>query len=372
MKQYSVQMVKNGSKKYYYIQDAETYEIVSLASKYLMHKIRSNRSPNTVRRAAFSISYYMNYLVELSMNYEEVLALKFRQQNEHFVGFLNWLKAGNHTENHSGKAIRNATCNAYLEEVFRFYLFMTACEETMDSLKVLYCGRHDTHNSAGVINRISYRSFEGYLKEEERNVRSAKQDEILTVLKVCTNCRDQLLLLLLAETGFRIGELLGVDYLRDIDYVKHTIQVCFRPDNENEARAKNAEYRRAKVSNETFEFLMYYMSKYKALLVRQNYLFVNIAGETKGKPLKRDSVYDMLKRIEEKTGIDLTPHMLRRYFADMRRKDGWSLELIQQALGHKKIDTTIRYLKIMDDEMLKASQEFYKRNAALYNVRDLL
>ena len=30
-----------------------------------------------------------------------------------------------------------------------------------------------------------------------------------------------LLILLLAETGFRIGELLGVDYVRDIDYEAH-------------------------------------------------------------------------------------------------------------------------------------------------------
>ena len=85
-----------------------------------------------------------------------------------------------------------------------------------------------------------------------------------------------------------------------------------------------------------------------------------------------DSVYDMLKRMEKKTGIDLTPHMLRRYFANMRRKAGWRLELIQQALGHKHIDTTIRYLKIVDDELIEASEEFYARNSALYGVKELL
>lgn len=59
---------------------------------------------------------------------------------------------------------------------------------------------------------------------------------------------------MLAETGYRIGELLGVKYVKDIDYRNHMIRVCFREDNENEARAKNAEYRSAKVSNDTFEF----------------------------------------------------------------------------------------------------------------------
>lgn len=60
------------------------------------------------------------------------------------------------------------------------------------------------------------------------------------------------------------------------------IRVCFREDNENEARAKNAEYRSAKISNDTFEFLMDYLAKYRKILQHQDYLFVNIMGENIG------------------------------------------------------------------------------------------
>lgn len=56
--------------------------------------------------------------------------------------------------------------------------------------------------------------------------------------------------------------------------------------------------------------------------------------------MRVESVYDMLDRMEEKTGIKLTPHMLRRYYAVSRRDAGWALELIQLALGHKHLDTT--------------------------------
>ena len=113
----------------------------------------------------------------------------------------------------------------------------------------------------------------------------------------------------------------------------------FRDDNDNEARAKNAEYRSAKISRETFEFLLHYLAntggycsgRASCLLIR---------GETAGKPMRVESVYDMLDRMEEKTGIKLTPHMLRRYYAVSRRDAGWALELIQLALGHKHLDTT--------------------------------
>lgn len=174
------------------------------------------------------------------------------------------------------------------------------------------------------------------------------------------------------ETGFRIGEILGVDYTKDIDYEKQVLKVYFRDDNDNEARAKNAEYRSAKISRETFEFLLHYLAEYRRLLQRQSLLFINIRGETAGKPMRVESVYDMLDRMEEKTGIKLTPHMLRRYYAVSRRDAGWALELIQLALGHKHLDTTVKYLGILDNQLMTASREFYEKHSDLYGIKDLL
>ena len=42
------------------------------------------------------------------------------------------------------------------------------------------------------------------MKEKDRDVRAADEVEIVDILKACTNIRDQLLLMLIAETGFRI------------------------------------------------------------------------------------------------------------------------------------------------------------------------
>lgn len=372
MRHYAVGTIAEGATKYFYIRDCETMDVVLLPSKYLKHKVKSNRSPNTVRRAAFAICYYLEYLKEIPMEIPEVYKLDYEKQNEHFVDFLHWLKAGNHKQENNIRAINNGTCNAYLEDVFRFYLFVEAEYEQLGSLKVLSYNYHVAANAVGVQKKLRYQSFKGYLKAEERNVRPAEHEEILTILQACTNCRDQLLILLIAETGFRIGEILGVDYIHDIDYQHHMVGVYFREDNENDARAKNAEYRKAKISDDTYEFLMYYLAEYRELLQHQRFLFINITGKTAGQPLKVDSVYDMLNRMEKKTEIDLTPHMLRRYFANMRRKAGWRLELIQQALGHKHIETTIKYLNIVDDELLEASQEFYEKHSAIYGVDKLL
>ena len=101
-------------------------------------------------------------------------------------------------------------------------------------------------------------------------------------------------------------------------------------------------------------------------------MFINIAGETAGQPLKAGSVYDMLGRMEKKTRIQITPHMLRRYFSVIRWKDGWPLEMISQALGHKHLDTTVKYLGLLDDRIMEASKAFYEKHSDDYGIRELL
>lgn len=316
----------------YFIRNLDTYQIERLPSKYLMYKTNINRSPNTVRRSGFALVFYLEYVHEKQLELTEVYHLDYEEQNKHFVNFLNWLKAGNHTNEQMGKSPDNGTCNAYLKDVFRFYLFLEKLDEGYGSLKVLSYNQIVDVNTVGVKRVLRYQAFK----------------------------------------GFRIGEILGVDYSRDIDYTNHLIKVSFRKDNENNARAKNAEYRKAKISDDTFAFLMYYLSEYRALLQHKKYLFIAIEGKIKGQPLKVGSVYSMLKRMEKKTHIKSTPHMLRRYFANMRKEAGWRLEMISQALGHKHIETTVRYLNLIDDDLIAASNVFYEKHSSIYRIGELL
>ena len=372
MAQFVVDMQMEKQEKFYFIREKESMDIVLLPSKYLMHKKRSRISPNTIRRSAFALSYYLNYMDENQLHLDDVYQMKYAEQHEHFTDFLIWLKAGEHSREEYSKLPNNETCNAYLKEVFRFYTFMERENGQSESLKVLSDAQTIVRNSVGVRRVLNRKSFHGYLKEKGHQGKTIEQDKIVSLLQECANCRDQVLLLLLAETGFRIGELLGVRYGEDIDYKNHVIYVNFREDNENNARAKNAEFRRAKISDATFDILTFYIEEYKELILKQEYLFINVSGDYAGKPFKVSGVYAMLRRLEEKTGIKASPHMLRHYFANERRKDGWKLELISQALGHRNIETTMKYLNITDEELIQVSDEFYSKHQAMYGIQDLL
>lgn len=123
MRRYAVEVTAEAAVKYYYIMNNDTLEVEILPARYLTHKTRSNRSPNTVKRSAYSLCYYMEYMAGKEMELLKVYELAYEEQNLHFIQFLKWLRAGGYKEQNSIRNANNRTCNAYLEEVFRFYLF---------------------------------------------------------------------------------------------------------------------------------------------------------------------------------------------------------------------------------------------------------
>ena len=371
MNRYEVAYVKDGPEVYYYIRCSEDMSIVAAPSKYLKHKTKSHCSPNRIRRIAFSISYYLTYLDSLGITLSDVYEMKYDRQHIHFTDFLSFLQAGKHTEERN-KLPNNATCNSYLRDVFGWFQFLELQEETHGSLKVLESHNVTFRNSIGLKFSLARKTFRGYLREDTHIGRTIERDSISVLFKACSNIRDQVMILLLAETGFRIGELLGVRIGSDIDVHRHALKVVYREENINQARAKNAENRRALISSSTYQMLLCYLSQYRDLLSLSGYLFINLSGETAGQPLNVNAVYAMLLRLEKKTGIKATPHMLRHYFANERRKNDWDITLIANALGHKQIATTEKYLNIAGEELEDASRAYYESTEDLLNIDDLL
>lgn len=371
MNPYSVESVQEQGKRYFYIYRKKDMAILELPTRYLKYKTRANCSPNTVKRNAFSISYYMYFLNQENCTVQDVFDMNFEKQHRHFTDFLDYLKNGRHLSAERGKLPRNYTCNTYLKDVFGWYQFLA--EEEIGDLKVLHNQIVSFTNSVGVRASTVRKRFNGFLLEDEHIGKTIEQENLLILLDACVNIRDQLLLLLLAETGFRIGEVLGIRFTTDIDFKKKLIKVQFRDDNMNGSRAKNAEYRTAKLSNDTFDILNIYLAEQHELLLNTDYLFLVLTGENRGCPLRVNAVYALFRRLEAKTGIKATPHMLRHYFANERRsKAKWDITLISKALGHRQISTTQRYLDIGTEELVNATDEYYKNNRSLFPVDKLL
>lgn len=128
-------------------------------------------------------------------------------------------------------------------------------------------------------------------------------------MNACCNTRDKLQILLMAETGLRIGELLGIGYDQDIDFENKTICVKFRENNVNEARAKNKENRIVQMSEETYNVLVKYISENASHLKEGHFLFVNIKNKTTGQAQKVQSVMAQLRN----NILRLMVHLLMRW-----------------------------------------------------------
>lgn len=76
--------MEEGRKKYYYILDNDTFQLVLWPTKYLKYKVDVERSPNTVKRFALSLSYYLQYLSETELELAEVSRLGFEDQSNAF------------------------------------------------------------------------------------------------------------------------------------------------------------------------------------------------------------------------------------------------------------------------------------------------
>ncbi|MBS3788892.1 tyrosine-type recombinase/integrase [Candidatus Bipolaricaulota bacterium] len=79
-----------------------------------------------------------------------------------------------------------------------------------------------------------------------------------------------------------------------------------------------------------------------------------------GKKLTIQQVWKTLRTYAEKAGIekDISPHTLRHTFAtDLYRKTG-KIRLVQKALGHADLSTTMIYTHIVDEELEGAMKSF--------------
>ncbi len=86
------------------------------------------------------------------------------------------------------------------------------------------------------------------------------------------------------------------------------------------------------------------------------YLFCTL----KGGKLSDRYVRDFVKRYALKAGIkkDIHPHTLRHSFATDLLRDTKNIRLVQKALGHVSISTTMIYTHIVDDQLETALKCF--------------
>jgi integrase len=164
-------------------------------------------------------------------------------------------------------------------------------------------------------------------------------EEVQAILDACGRLRDRLLFAVLYDTGMRIGEALGLRHA-DIAAAEREITVFPRL-NANGARTKPAGSRMIPVSAELVRLYADYLHEEYGDL-DSDYVFVNLWGRPHGHPLAYPAVYDLVRRLRRRTGVDFDPHWYRHTTATRMLRDGVPIGTVSAILGHASITTTLQ------------------------------
>ena len=76
-------------------------------------------------------------------------------------------------------------------------------------------------------------------------------------------------------------------------------------------------------------------------------------------------IQKLVKRYSKKAGIDkdISPHNLRHTFATDLLRESKNIRLVQKAMGHSDVSTTMIYTHIVDEELENALKNFRANSA---------
>ena len=236
-------------------------------------------------------------------------------------------------------------------------------EITTDDLRVYLATYQKDRNSSKVtidnMRRI-FSSFFGWLEDEDyilkspvRRIHKIKTDKIiketfsdegLELLRdACDEIRDLAMLDLLASTGMRVGELVGLNR-EDINFHERECVVL------GKGNSERVVYFDARTKIHLINYLDTRKDENPAL-------FVSLAS-----PYKRlliGGVETRLRTIGKKINLPkVHPHKFRRTLATRAIDKGMPIEQVQHLLGHVKIDTTMHYAMVNQRNVKNSHRKF--------------
>ena len=224
-----------------------------------------------------------------------------------------------------------------------------------------YLSNYKNNSTAGMVNiRRTLSSFFAWLENEDyiikspvrrihevkatKKVKETLTDENLEKLRdTCSNVRDLAILELLISTGMRIGELTRLN-ISDMNFQERSCIVLGKRNAEREV------YFSAKSKM--------YIKKYLETRTDNNEaLFVSLI-----KPYNRLGISGIeiaIRNLGREANINKVHlHKFRRTMATMAIDKGMPIEQVQKLLGHIKIDTTMEYAMVNQNNVKNSHRKY--------------
>lgn len=299
----------------------------------LLHK-QKNKSFNTVLRNAYTLIAFENYLIESNINLIERIRSKTFLSFTEIYSLSEQLRVKNKKQkvidikeykkiNQEDLHYRLTVISSYISWIYESY-FSTTIYETniiIKSVNLLFRKHKPKLNSQLYLNN----DFKSLEKENLDILMQCLEPESQYNPFVDINCRkrNQLIILILQETGMRGGELLNLK-ISDFNKEKRYLKVCKRVNDPADPRVfqplvKTFE-RELNISKKLSMQISSYIDNDRSFYsksLNHNYLFITQkSGPTEGFPLSISAYHKVIKQISriEFNGVsfhNFTGHCLR-------------------------------------------------------------
>ncbi|MBU2511441.1 tyrosine-type recombinase/integrase [bacterium] len=155
-------------------------------------------------------------------------------------------------------------------------------------------------------------------------------------LKTKAGFRNRTMLEILYSTGIRRQELTLLD-LSDIDFTSGILNIRF---------GKGGKQRLVPIGERALEWIKVYLTDIRPELetASNKALFLNTQGNRLGSAMIRETITKAKRKHKIKKWGNT--HLFRHTMATLMLKNGADIRIIQEILGHTKIDTTMMYTRL--------------------------
>jgi len=170
-----------------------------------------------------------------------------------------------------------------------------------------------------------------------------------------TGQRNHLLLKIFLDAGLRLSEATSLRW-KDLDLMSGQLKVV---------QGKGSKDRILWLPEEDLELLQSWKQRQSEKAGKSlEYVFTAMSKGTLGNKLDNRYVQDMVKRYAKKAGIEkqISPHTLRHCYGSDLLRQTKNIRMVQKALGHNQLNTTMIYTHIVDDELKNELKNFRKKS----------
>ncbi|MDQ2879914.1 MAG: tyrosine-type recombinase/integrase [Actinomycetota bacterium] len=333
------------------------------ASAFLRCLQGAGRSPHTIRAYAGRAALFLGWCAARGVDWRRIELAELAR-------FKHWVEL---TPTRVGRARSGATVNAILTavcELLRFCartgLIEAAVAERLSEPRWLrFTPPGFDAGESGQFRAVRARALKA--RAQTPFPEALTRDQTDAVLACCRRPREHFMVILLHDTGLRIGEALG---LRRCDMhllpdsrslgcavLGAHVHVRHRA-NPNGALAKSRFARTVPASDAVLAGYADYQYERAELVGAEGteMVLVNLYHQPRGAPMTYRGAKRFFDRLAGECGFAVRPHMLRHTAATNWVRAGVDLDVVQALLGHVSLASTTVYLHARDEDKRRAVQ----------------